>query len=91
MDRLVGLAPVAVVEAEHKEVAKLVLLMLDGTEGRAEPQLMAESGPLTEDLVLGVAVFDGGVFGADLQSSAEVSSEVASGVKWSSFQGVSCG
>ena len=85
------MAPVVVAEAEHEEVAELVLLMLDSTEGRANPQLVAESSPLTEDLVLGVAVFDGGAFGTDLQSSAEVSLEATSGVKWSSFQGASCG
>ena len=85
------MAPVAVAEAKHEEVAELVLLVLDSTEGRADPQLVAELGPLAEDLVLGMAVFDGGAFGADLQSSTEVSSEAASGVKWSSFQGASCG
>ena len=78
-------------EAEHEEVAELVFLILDSTEGKADPQLVAESGPLAEDLVLGMAVFDGGAFGADLQSSAEVSSEAASRVKWSSCQGASCG
>ena len=90
-DRFVGLAPVAVAEAEHEEVAELVLLVLDSIEGRADPQLVAEFGPFAEDLVLGMLVLDDGAPSADLQSSAEVSSEAACGVKWSSFQGASCG
>ena len=91
MDRLAGLAAVAVLEAEDEEVAQLVFLMLDSAEGRADPELLAELGPFAEDLVLGLAVLDSGAFGADSQSSAEVSSEAVCGFKWSSCQGVSCG
>ena len=85
------MAPVTAAEAKHKEAAKLAFLMLDGTEGRADLQLVAEFSPFAEDLVLGLAVFGGGAFGADSQSSAEVSSEAVCGFRWSSRQGVACG
>ena len=74
----------AVPEAEDEEVAQLVFLMLESAEGRDDPELLAELDPLTEDLVLGLAVFGGGAFGADLQSSTEVSSEAVCGSRWSS-------
>ena len=57
-DRLAGLAAVAAPEAEDEEVAQLVFLILDSAEGRADPELLAELGPLAEDLVLGLAVLD---------------------------------
>ena len=85
------MAAVAVPEAEDEEVAQFVFLMLDSAEGRADPELLAELDPLAEDLVLGLAVFCGGAFGADSQRSAEVSSEAVCGFRCSSRQGVACG
>ena len=71
----------AVPEAEDKEVAQLVFLMRDSAGGRADPKLLAELGPFAKDLVLGLAVLDSGAFGADSQSSAEVSSEAVCGFR----------
>ena len=85
------MAAVALPEAEDEEVAQFVFLMLDSAEGRADPELLAELDPFAEDLVLGLAVFGGGAFGADSQSSAEVSSEAVCGLRSSSRQGVACG
>ena len=90
-DRLAGLAAVAVPEAKDEEVAQLVFLMMDSAEVRADPELLAELGPFAKDLVLGLEVLGSGAFGADSQSSAEVSPEAVCSFKWSSCQGVSCG
>ncbi len=86
-----GLATGAVAMGEDEEVADLVFLTRDSTEGRVLPVLVAEGDPGVEDLGIGPLSLACSGFVGKRQSSAEVKVELVSGERWSSRHGLSCG
>lgn len=89
--RVTGGAFTSVSDAVDQEVGELVFLASDITEGRMDPELLAEAGPVAEVLVAGSPVFGGCGSGGERESSAEISLETSSVGRWSSTQGVGCG
>ena len=81
----------SVPESEDKEVGDFFFLSFDVAEGRMNFMLEAEACPRAEDLVFFGPGLRSSGFGGDFESSAEISLELASGGRWSSFHGVGCG
>ena len=64
---------------------------MDITEGRGDPLLMAELGPVVKGIGLGANRFGSVGLGGEIASSAEISFEEISVGRWSSTQGCACG
>lgn len=90
-DRLVLLASKFVSVGEDEEVAYFGLLVRQSGEGSGVAVLLAEGLPDAEDLGLSLDSFDGFGSSGELQRSAEISLELISVGRCSSFQGVGCG
>ena len=90
-DRVTGGSLVAVSLAEHEEVAQLVFMRWDVTEGRGLPMLGAESGPVGKGAFLSSSGLDSGGKLREFERSVEISSEAISGGRVSSCQGSACG
>ena len=81
----------AVSEGEDKEVGDLVVMVGDITEGWMALVLNAEAGPDAKGDVLGSSGLGPDLPGGEVERSAQISCEVQSGGRWSSFQGSGCG
>ena len=90
-DRVTGAAFASVSESVDEEEAKAALWVLDITEGRGDPLLLAEGGPVIKGIGLGANRFGSVGLGGESASSAEVSFEAISCGRWSSTQGCACG
>ena len=74
-DRVTGAALSLVSQAVDEEKAKAALWVLDITEGRGDPLLLAEGGPVIKGGGLGVNRFGSVGLGGEIASSAEISFE----------------
>ncbi len=90
-DRLAGLAILAEPGTEDEEIAELVFLARDITEGRGDAMLLAEEFPEDEDGVFACTSFCNCRGLGNSQRKAEIRSEASPDGRWSSFQGSSCG
>ena len=91
-DRVTGGSfALAVSVAEDEDVAELVLLCRDSTEGSIVAEGPAKVPPLGEDRALFVPVLSCSGRGRDLDRSTEIKHCSVSDVRWSSCHGVDCG
>ena len=90
-DRLSRLAGLPVSEGEDDEVAELVFVRDDITEGRIATFGLAELGPLPEDTGLFISVLRGSSTGGEVERSAEIRVEEEAGLRCRRRQGVGCG
>lgn len=66
-------------------------MVRDITEGNGPVLPLTELDPITEEAVLGAVVLGGVGCGGELESSSEISLELISLGRCSSFQGCDCG
>ena len=90
-DRLAGLAILAEPDAEDEEIAELVFLATDITEGRGDVVLRAEEFPESEDGVFACTSRCNCRGLGNSQRNAEIRREASPDGRWSSFQGSRCG
>ena len=90
-DRVVGATVAAVSESEDEEVGEASLIVRDITEGRGDAELLAEVVPEPEGAGSRPGGLGGDGVGRESQRNIEVSPELVSGGRCSSFQGRCCG
>ena len=88
LDRDAGLTLAVEAMGKGEDVAEASFPIRDVTEGRLVAKVVAELGPVAEDLVSSPAMLEGVGAGGSFEHSAQVNKEAVLGKRWSSRQGL---